>query len=115
MVDYIGEVISEKEFQRRMAQDYSKSHHHYCLHLEKGVVIDGYRMGNLSRFVNHSCDPNCEMQKWNVNGTYRMALFSMRCIAPGEELTYDYNFSSYNTPVAARNSNACLYNDCTHD
>ena len=47
------------------------------------------------RFVNHSCDPNCEMQKWNVNGLQRMAVFAKRDILPSEEITYDYNFSLF--------------------
>ena len=98
-MEYIGEVISEKEFQRRMTEDYSKDHHHYCLNLDSGLVIDGYRMGNMSRFVNHSCNPNSEMQKWNVNGYYRMGLFAIRDIPVGEEITYDYNFHSYNAQV----------------
>ena len=48
------------------------------------------------RFVNHSCAPNCEMQKWSVNGLPRMALFALRDISPLEELSYDYNFSLFN-------------------
>lgn len=50
----------------------------------------------LGRFVNHSCQPNCEMQKWSVNGQFRMALFALRDISADEELTYDYNFSLFN-------------------
>lgn len=38
----------------------------YCLNLDSGMVIDSYRMGNEARFINHSCEPNCEMQKWWV-------------------------------------------------
>ena len=48
------------------------------------------------RFVNHSCEPNCEMQKWSVNGLFRMALFALREIKAHEELSYDYNFSLFN-------------------
>lgn len=48
------------------------------------------------RFVNHSCQPNCEIQKWSVNGQFRMALFALRDISADEELTYDYNFSLFN-------------------
>jgi histone-lysine N-methyltransferase ASH1L len=59
-------------------------------------VIDGHRMGGDGRFVNHSCEPNCEMQKWSVLGLPRMALFASRDIKPGEELTYDYNFALFN-------------------
>jgi [histone H3]-lysine4 N-trimethyltransferase ASH1L len=79
-----------------MASRYVKDTHHYCLHLDGGLVIDGHRMGGEGRFVNHSCQPNCEMQKWCVNGLFRMALFALRDIRPGEELTYDYNFSLFN-------------------
>lgn len=50
----------------------------------------------IGRFVNHSCEPNCEMQKWSVNGLFRMALFALRDIEPLEELSYDYNFSLFN-------------------
>lgn len=46
--------------------------------------------------MNHSCDPNCEMQKWSVNGLFRMALFALRNIPAHQELTYDYNFSLFN-------------------
>ena len=96
VMEYVGEVVSEKEFKLRMLTEYVDDTHHYCLHLDGGAVIDGHRMGGECRFVNHSCRPNCEMQKWTVNGLYRMALFTLRDIEPGEELTYDYNFSLFN-------------------
>lgn len=66
ITEYLGEVVSEQEFRRRMTEEYSKERHHYCLNLDSGMVIDGYRMGNVCRLVNHSCQPNCEMQKWWV-------------------------------------------------
>ena len=49
--------------------------------------------------MNHSCAPNCEMQKWEMNGLHRMALFSKEDIPAGTELTYDYNFSLFNPAV----------------
>lgn len=58
----------------------------------EGLIIDGYK-GSICRFVNHSCNPNCRVEKWIVNGHPRMALFADRAIMPGEELTYDYNFA----------------------
>ncbi|XP_064620312.1 uncharacterized protein LOC135483383 isoform X2 [Lineus longissimus] len=96
IIEYVGEVVSEQEFKTRMTQMYNNEPHHYCLNLDGGTVIDGYRMGSLCRFVNHSCEPNCEMQKWNVNGVYRVGLFALRDIKPNEELSYDYNFDNYN-------------------
>uniref|UniRef100_A0A1I8PIQ2 Histone-lysine N-methyltransferase n=1 Tax=Stomoxys calcitrans TaxID=35570 RepID=A0A1I8PIQ2_STOCA len=96
ILEYVGEVVTEREFKDRMATIYLNDTHHYCLHLDGGLVIDGHRMGSDCRFVNHSCEPNCEIQKWSVNGLSRMALFAKRPITEGEELTYDYNFSLFN-------------------
>ncbi|XP_045466050.1 histone-lysine N-methyltransferase ash1 [Harmonia axyridis] len=95
ILEYVGEVVSDQEFKERMGTIYAQDTHHYCLHLDTGMVIDGHRMGGDGRFVNHSCEPNCEMQKWSVNGQFRMALFALRDIRAGEELTYDYNFSLF--------------------
>ena len=96
IMEYLGEVVTDKEFKRRMHTDYKKDSHHYCLYLGEGMVIDGHRMGGECRFVNHSCKPNCEMQKWSVNGVYRMGLFNIKPLVEEEELTYDYNFSLFN-------------------
>ena len=96
ILEYIGEVVSEQEFRQRMAERYINDKHHYCLNLDGGMVIDGYRMGAEGRFVNHSCDPNCEMQKWSVNGVFRIGLFALSDIPPKTELCYDYNFCAFN-------------------
>ncbi|CAH1407080.1 unnamed protein product [Nezara viridula] len=96
ILEYVGEVVSEREFKARMASRYQNDTHHYCLNLDSGLVIDGHRMGGEGRFVNHSCEPNCEMQKWCVNGLFRMALFALRDIDANEELSYDYNFALFN-------------------
>ena len=46
-------------------------------------VIDAGPKGNLARFMNHSCDPNVETQKWNVNGDIRIGLFALKDIPAG--------------------------------
>lgn len=79
-----------------MAETYSADSHHYCLNITSDILIDGYRLANEGRFVNHSCEPNSIAEKWSVNGYYRVGLFALRDIEPGEEITYDYNFYSYN-------------------
>ncbi|XP_065205528.1 histone-lysine N-methyltransferase ash1-like [Planococcus citri] len=96
VLEYVGEVVTDKEFKKRMTSLYKDDIHHYCLNLDGGLLIDGHRMGGFGRFVNHSCEPNCEMQKWSVNGLFRMVLFALRNIEAGEELTYDYNFALFN-------------------
>lgn len=54
-------------FRSRMMEQYFSHSGQYCLNLDSGMVIDSYRMGNEARFINHSCEPNCEMQKWWVS------------------------------------------------
>ncbi|KAI1301454.1 Histone-lysine N-methyltransferase ASH1L [Halotydeus destructor] len=104
VLEYIGEVVTADKFQGRMMNEYKDDPHHYCLFLDSYLVIDGYRSANEGRFVNHSCEPNCQMQKWSVSGLYRVGLFANRDIKPGEELSYDYNFHSYNS----ESQQACL-------
>jgi len=59
------------------------------------LCIDGYYYGNLSRFINHSCDPNLQVLSIHVENREillpRVVLFSTREIKAGEELTFDYN------------------------
>ena len=63
---------------------------------DQNMIIDATTRGSIARFVNHSCQPNCRMEKWTVEGRPRMALFAGdRAIVTGEELTYDYNFDPY--------------------
>ncbi|KAK9805741.1 hypothetical protein WJX73_004165 [Symbiochloris irregularis] len=63
---------------------------------ESHIVLDARRAGNVARFVNHCCEPNCEMQCVLVEGDsglwYHVALFAVKHIAPMEELTYNYGY-----------------------
>ena len=66
VIEYIGEVIDVAEMQLRMANQrkYTPTDHDfYIMQLENGFYVDGKKKGNLSRFINHSCDPNCELQR----------------------------------------------------
>lgn len=96
IMEYTGEIISEGECQRRMREDYKDKECYYLMELERNLVIDGTR-GSMSRFINHSCEPNCEVRMVKVNGTPRMGVFagSDSGIMSGEELTYDYNFDNF--------------------
>ncbi len=58
--------------------------------------------GALGRFINHSCDPNCETQKWIIRGELAIGLFAVRDIQVGQELTFDYNFERYGDQVWVR-------------
>lgn len=58
------------------------------------VIIDSTNAGNIARFVNHSCEPNCEAKDVpNLHGKRRIVFKSLRDIMPGEELGYDYKMA----------------------
>lgn len=61
--------------------------HKYVMDLGEGSVIDASRKGTILRFVNHSCGPNAETQKWTIQGRRRIGLFAKDDIAPGEEVS----------------------------
>jgi hypothetical protein len=92
IVEYTGEVVDLTEVERRVNTIYKNFTDYYFLRLERNLVIDAGQRGSAARFVNHSCDANCEMQKWSVDNSPRIGLFAKRQIKVGEEISYDYNF-----------------------
>jgi hypothetical protein len=94
--EYIGEVINEPTFRRRTIQyDEEGIKHFYFMSLNKSEFIDATRKGNLGRFCNHSCNPNCYVDKWVVGEKLRMGIFAERNIKAGEELVFNYNVDRY--------------------
>ena len=63
----------------------------YFLTLDSKRSIDAGPKANTARFMNHSCDPNCEAQKWIVDGDYRIGLFAKHDIKANTELTFNYS------------------------
>ncbi len=61
----------------------------YTLAVDEVTAIDGAQDGNEARFVNHSCEPNCETYVFDG----RAYLYAMRDVAEGEELTFDYKLA----------------------
>lgn len=59
-----------------------------CLSFLKDRIIDAGPKGNYSRFMNHSCNPNCETQKWTVNGDVRVGLFALCDIPAGKKVPF---------------------------
>jgi SET domain-containing protein len=86
VAEYTGEVITWEEALRRHPHDPKDPHHTFYFHLECGNVIDARTRGNSSRWINHSCNPNCLSDE--VQG--RVFIRVLRDIQPGQELFYDY-------------------------
>ena len=95
VVEYVGEMITMAEYRRRMAANQAeKEENYYYLAIDSNRMIDAGPKGNVARFMNHSCAPNCITQKWTVNGDIRVGLFAVDDIKPGEELTFNYQFET---------------------
>ena len=86
IIEYVGAIISWKEAQKRHPHDPSQPNHTFYFHIDETRVIDGLYGGNSSRWINHSCDANCEA---NEDGG-RVFIKALRNIDSGEELNYDY-------------------------
>jgi SET domain-containing protein len=88
LIEYIGEIISWKEAQRRHPWNPDDPNHTFYFHVDDKRVIDAAVGGNAARWINHSCDPNCEALVENG----RVFIYALRDIKKGEELAYDYWF-----------------------
>jgi hypothetical protein len=73
--------------------------------VDDAMVIDATRRGNSARWINHSCEPNCEIEE----EAHRVFIDARRDINPGEELTYDYNLQIGEPHTrAAKRAHACF-------
>lgn len=81
--EYTGERISGEEADRR----YEGAEQFYIFQLDDGTCIDPKDDPNPIKFINHSCDPNCE--SFEEHG--RVFIRAIKTIRPGKEITYDYN------------------------
>ncbi len=86
--EYTGERISAEEADEKAASHPDDPFHTFFFSLSCGFIIDGSVDGNDARWINHSCEPNCEAQE-NEAGT-RVYVVALRDIHPGEELLFDY-------------------------
>ncbi|XP_018579140.1 uncharacterized protein LOC108917152 isoform X2 [Anoplophora glabripennis] len=92
VIEYVGELIDSEEYQRRIQKMHQqKEENYYFLTIDKDRMIDAGPKGNAARFMNHCCQPNCETQKWTVNGDTRVGLFATEDIPADTELTFNYN------------------------
>lgn len=95
IIEYVGEKITKAESRRRGDALMEKSKKTGCaavyvFTLNKRYDIDGGKGRNPARYINHSCDPNCEA--YIIRG--RIWIYSLRDIKAGEELTYNYGFDA---------------------
>jgi SET domain-containing protein len=100
LIEYAGEQLTPDEADRRYPDDETGRHHTFLFAIDDDMVIDAAVNGNAARFINHSCDPNCDA----VIDDARIWIETIRDIAPGEELAYDYAYilDERHTPAAKK-------------
>jgi SET domain-containing protein len=98
--EYAGERLTPKEADARYPDDERGRHHTYLFAIDDDVVVDAAVNGNDARFINHSCDPNCDA----VIDDGRIWIETIRDVEPGEELAYDYAYilEERHSPAAKR-------------
>ncbi|KAI5093678.1 histone-lysine N-methyltransferase SETMAR, partial [Silurus meridionalis] len=123
--EYAGEVIGFEEARRRQLSQTPEDKNYIIAVQEHGgsqglgvTFVDPAFMGNVGRFLNHSCHPNLIMMPVRVHSVVpRLALFSSRDIEPGEELTFDYSGGHTEKRVGAgdlqRKVCLCAEQNCT--
>lgn len=87
LVEYAGQRLTPAEADARYP-DGNERHHTFLFAIDDGIVIDAAVDGNDARFINHSCDPNCDA----VVEDDRIWIETIRDVEPGEELAYDYAY-----------------------
>uniref|UniRef100_K7GIA3 Histone-lysine N-methyltransferase SETMAR n=1 Tax=Pelodiscus sinensis TaxID=13735 RepID=K7GIA3_PELSI len=108
--EYAGEVLNLSEARRRIqAQTPQDSNYIIAVreHLYDGQIIETYvdpmYIGNVGRFLNHSCEPNLFMVPVRIDSLVpKLALFAAAAITAGEELLYDYSGRFLNIPLIKR-------------
>ena len=83
IIRYIGEKITHEESERRLAAG-----NVYIFGLNERSAIDGSTRKNTTRYINHSCDPNCQTEQFGRI----IWIVAISDIVEGEELTYNYEY-----------------------
>lgn len=100
LIEYTGKRLTPSEADEIYPDGAEERHHTYLFAIDDYVVIDAAVNGNAARFINHSCDPNCDA----LIEDGHIWIDAIRDIAPGEELAYDYAYilKERHTPSAKR-------------
>jgi SET domain-containing protein len=101
IAEYTGERITNREADRRADRENPDgTNHTFLFTVDDRTIIDASHGGNASRYINHSCDPNCE----SIIEDGRVYIDAVRNIRKGQELFYDYcmTLAERHTPAAKK-------------
>uniref|UniRef100_A0A9J7XPS4 SET domain containing 1B, histone lysine methyltransferase b n=1 Tax=Cyprinus carpio carpio TaxID=630221 RepID=A0A9J7XPS4_CYPCA len=93
IIEYVGQsirqVIADMRERRYEKEGIGSS---YLFRVDQDTIIDATKCGNLARFINHSCNPNCYAKIVTVEAQKKIVIYSRQPINVNEEITYDYKF-----------------------
>jgi histone-lysine N-methyltransferase SETD1 len=100
VIEYVGAVVrSVLADVREKRYEEKGSGSSYLFRIDQDYVIDATTCGNLARFTNHSCEPNCMAVILPVDSQSKIVIRSKRFIECGDEITYDYKFPYEETKI----------------
>jgi SET domain-containing protein len=83
--DYVIENLGKIEYKRR--------ENNYVMKINgMNLWINGDKNGGPAQYINHSCDPTCDLVQWGVDDLPRMCFFAKKNVKSGIEFTFDYNW-----------------------
>jgi len=97
LIEYVGQRITWRTADKRYDDEKMGRHHTFLFTVDDRTVIDAAVNGNDARFLNHSCDGNCEA----ITDRKRIFLEARKSIKAGEELLYDYQYERSDDHTAA--------------
>jgi SET domain-containing protein len=97
IIEYLGQRISWRTADKRYDDEKMSRHHTFLFTVDDDTCIDAGMNGNDARFLNHSCDPNCEA----INDRKRIFIEAKKTIPAGTELVYDYQYERTDDHTAA--------------
>ncbi|XP_045173499.2 histone-lysine N-methyltransferase SETD1B-like [Mercenaria mercenaria] len=93
VIEYVGTNLRQSVADLREKQyEASGIGSSYMFRVDGETIIDATKTGNLARFINHSCNPNCYAKVITVENRKKIVIYSRRDINVNEEITYDYKF-----------------------
>ncbi|XP_026064221.1 histone-lysine N-methyltransferase SETD1B isoform X1 [Carassius auratus] len=93
VIEYVGQSIRQMAAdnrEKRYAQEGIGSS--YLFRVDHDTIIDATKCGNLARFINHCCTPNCYAKVITIESQKKIVIYSKQPIGVNEEITYDYKF-----------------------
>jgi len=110
VVEYCGEMLDDAACEQRMWEARARGEQNfYMMQVTPNLIIDAREVASVARLINSSCDPNCRADIWTDAATLekRVGIFTIKDVAAGEEITYDYNFQHFDVMNTAATSFVC--------